>query len=246
MISVCIATYNGESFIKKQLFSILNQLSENDEIIISDDGSTDKTLEIIHSMDDDRIKVLHHKKKRIDHRSMSHIYTSANFENAIKNAKGDYIFLADQDDVWYPEKVEKMIKSLSKKENILVVSNFSVIDAHNNIIAPVFFNKKPIKKNLFNNLLKAPFFGCCMGFRRELLKYVLPFPKNLILHDNWIGILALYYGNVEYINEPLILYRRHQNNVSQDKGKSKNPLWYKIYYRGTLYFQYRKRINKVI
>lgn len=245
MISVCIATYNGELFIKKQLLTILSQLSIEDEIIISDDGSTDRTIAIVNSINDNRIKIFNHEKSEIKHRSANHIYTSKNFENALKNVNGDYIFLADQDDLWAGEKIAKMIKSLSENDNILVASNFSVIDTNDNIIDRLFFKKKPIKKYFFSNLIRTPFFGCSMGFKRELLKYILPFPKNLILHDNWIGFIALHYGHVEYINEPLILYRRHQNNVSQDKGKSNNPIWYKIFYRINLFIQYQKRINHI-
>lgn len=245
MISVCIATYNGELFIKKQLLTILSQLSNEDEIIISDDGSTDNTLAIVNSINDNRIKIFIHGKDKIKSRSANHIYTSANFENALKNVRGDYIFLADQDDLWAEEKIEKMMKSLSNSDNILVVSNFSVIDTEDNVIDRFFFKKKPIKKYFFLNLIKTPFFGCTMGFKRELLKYILPFPKNLILHDNWIGLIALYYGHLEYINEPLILYRRHKNNVSQEKGKSNNPIWYRIYYRIKLFIQYQKRINSI-
>ena len=94
-ISVCIATYNGGAFIKDQIYSILLQLSQNDEIIISDDGSRDSTLNILFSFNDSRIKIYKNGGK---HGVVS------NFENAIKHATGDYIFLCDQDDVWMPGK----------------------------------------------------------------------------------------------------------------------------------------------
>lgn len=91
MISVCIATYNGEKFIKQQLTSILEQLAPADEIIVSDDNSKDNTRNIIEELNDGRIKI-------IDGPGMSS--PTKNFEQALKHAKGDYIFLADQDDVW--------------------------------------------------------------------------------------------------------------------------------------------------
>ena len=90
-ISVCIATYNGAKYIEEQVQSILYQLSEKDEIINSDDGSKDNTLAIIKSLNDARIKVIHN--------TLKHGLVS-NFENAIKHADGDYIFLSDQDDIW--------------------------------------------------------------------------------------------------------------------------------------------------
>lgn len=95
MISVCMATYNGEEYIKEQLESILCQLGEMDEIIISDDGSTDNTLNIIESYNDSRIKI------HINTGKHGFVY---NFENALQKAKGEYIFLSDQDDIWLPEK----------------------------------------------------------------------------------------------------------------------------------------------
>lgn len=91
MISVCMPTYNGEKFIRIQLESILSQLGNDDEIVISDDSSTDKTVEITKSFNDSRIHLLENNTFH------SPIY---NLENALKNAKGDFIFLSDQDDEW--------------------------------------------------------------------------------------------------------------------------------------------------
>ncbi len=101
MISVCMATYNGEKYIERQLDSILAQLKENDELIISDDGSTDRTAEILARYGTDkRIRILHGSFH-------SPIY---NFENAIKQAQGDYIFMADQDDIWLPGRITETLK----------------------------------------------------------------------------------------------------------------------------------------
>ena len=91
MISVCIATYNGEKYIKEQLLSILPQLGKKDEVIISDDHSTDNTLDIVKGLNDNRIKIVMNNREKG--------YTS-NFENALSYAIGDYIFLSDQDDIW--------------------------------------------------------------------------------------------------------------------------------------------------
>ena len=99
MISVCIATYNGEPFIAAQLESIIAQLSPEDEIIISDDGSTDRTLEVVQALDFPCVRILHHEGE--------HGYVS-NFENALRAARGDVIFLSDQDDLWKPGKVEQI------------------------------------------------------------------------------------------------------------------------------------------
>ena len=134
MISVCLASHNGEKYIKKQIDSILSQLSSQDELIISDDGSTDLTLSIIHRYKDERIKLLHYKQDvsvlRKKHSKQFYLATK-NFENALKNAKGDYIFLSDQDDIWLPDRVEVMVNSL--KKNDCVMCNLNLIDENDKI-----------------------------------------------------------------------------------------------------------------
>lgn len=243
MISVCIATYNGQNYIKEQLTSILKQLSAGDEIIISDDNSSDNTLELIMNLNDKRIKIFKNRKNIIKHRSSSHIYATSNFENAINNAKGDYIFLSDQDDIWLDGKIYSFIHEMSENNKIMVFSNFSVINPDKKVVVSNFYKKNPIKKNIISNLIIMPFFGCTLAFKKELLEHILPFPEKLILHDNWIGFLALHYGDVSYLDKPFIFYRRHLNNVSSYKGHSKNPIWYRILYRIQFIIQYFQRIK---
>src|SRR5687768_8023645 len=99
-ISICMATFNGSRYINEQLNSIITQLDESSEIVISDDSSTDNTVQIIKSFNDKRIHVLPNQKFR------NPIF---NFENALKHVQGDYIFLADQDDIWLPDRLNKML-----------------------------------------------------------------------------------------------------------------------------------------
>ena len=124
MISVCIATHNGEQYIKEQLDSILCQLLSEDEVVISDDGSTDSTLEIIKGYNDPRIKIFNFKQP--SKTSHTHIYASRNFENALKHAKGEYIFLSDQDDIWMPSKVAVCLGAL--KQNDMIVHNMEIVN----------------------------------------------------------------------------------------------------------------------
>lgn len=226
-----MATYNGGLFLKKQLDSILQQLGVDDEVIISDDGSTDNTREIISSYSDKRIKLLLNSRKKITKKvhSANHFYASSNFENALKCAKNDIVFLSDQDDIWLPNKVKIIISYFDDYD--LVMSNFSIIDSEGIILKERFFEKNPISKSLLQNLIKMPFWGCCIAFRKNILLKSLPFPNNTIMHDNWIGILADVVGTIRYVDIPLVLYRRHGKNVSFDKGSSTNPTWFKIYYR---------------
>lgn len=245
MISVCMTSYNGEKYIKQQIDSILIQLKVCDELIISDDGSSDRTIEIIKSFNDSRIKFLNHEKNpefsKIRY-SQSFYYASSNFENAIKYAKGDYIFLSDQDDIWESNKVEKMLNVLQSVD--CVHCNNAVIDSNGNK-TDIYAKKTMFSKSVLKNLKTTPFLGCCMAFRKDALDYILPFPKKCIGHDLWIGCLCAAKNNLAYIDEPLHLYRVHENNVSPSVTlQSKNPLWFKIAYRITFIFQVFVRLHK--
>lgn len=227
MVSVCIATFNGEKYIEEQLNSILPQLQPHDEVIISDDGSTDSTLKIVESFNDQRIKVFHHQKKekvifRFD-------YTTHNFEYAITQAKGDYIFLSDQDDVWLPNKVECSLRALENSD--LVISDKVVVDENLNILMNTTFNKSKQSAKVWHNIKSPNNPGCCMAFKRCLCDKILPMPKSGVAQDTWIVMLAGIYYKVSYINTPLILFRRHGNNVSCSMGKSNDTIMYRIKYR---------------
>ena len=232
MISVCIATHNGERYIKEQLESILAQLGPDDEVVISDDGSSDGTINEIKSLNDKRLNIINFEQPlKTKH---SHEYVCRNFENALKHAKGDYIFLSDQDDIWMPNKVEVCMKDL--KDHDMVLHEFMHIDENENVIKPLHYNGtfRP-----HNYLLRAgKHYGCAMAFRRSVLDYALPFPKHLLLHDYWIGILAETIGNFYYEVQPLLRYRIHLQNTSQ----TKNSLSFKLSYRMRTMYNVLKRV----
>lgn len=215
MISVCMATHNGEKYIKEQIKSILSQLSSGDELIISDDGSTDSTLDIIRGFNDSRIKIfLQTSPKNL----LSHEYATLNFENALRNAKGDFIFLSDQDDVWVDNKVEVSMNYLKVYDYI--VSDAFVTDAMLNIVSKTRFTKE--EKVYFNKflavVLSTPYQGGCAAFKRCVLEKALPFPKGLQSHDRWIGNVAAFYFKYKIIPEKLIYYRRHETTTSSTFG----------------------------
>jgi glycosyltransferase involved in cell wall biosynthesis len=176
-ISVCITSYNGGAYLEKQLSSIIKQISNNDEIIISDDGSTDNTIEIIKGFNDPRIKLFNNYKGNnlID-----------NFENALTKASGEYIFLSDQDDIWETDKIDIMLGYLQQHD--LVVSDCSIIDLNDNIIQDSFFKLRNSGKGILKNIKKNSYMGCCMAFNRFVLEKALPLPKKMPMHDWWIGI----------------------------------------------------------
>ena len=230
MISICMATYNGERYIKEQLDSILCQLTESDEIIISDDGSTDSTVEIIKEYNDTRIKFYSNTNRK---------GVVSNFENAINKTSGDFIFLADQDDVWMPNKVEIMLMAL---ENVdLCVCDCELINSDGNILYQSFFQLNHSKKGFLKNLIKNSYLGCCMAFKRNIFKYVLPFPSNIAMHDIWIGLCVELWGKSLFINKRLTKYRRHDKNISSTGNKSNFIFIYKIQYRLNFLYQLLKR-----
>lgn len=230
MISVCMATYNGERFIKQQIDSILSQLSEEDELVVSDDGSTDSTIAILKSYNTSRIKIHNHESKKNPYYMDSKVARATyNFENALKNAKGDYIFLSDQDDVWKDNKVAECISALNN--NDLVLTNFSSIDENDTVIEERVQRKCPFRKNNCLNILTPPFLGCAMAFRRDLFSKILPIPESVCIHDLWIGLIALKYGTAKYIDKPLFSHRFSSINTSSYGRNSKNSLSMKLRYR---------------
>ena len=219
-ISVCMATFNGERFISQQVSTIIKQLRQDDELIISDDSSTDNTVEIIKGFHDNRIILLENQKFN---------NPILNVENSIKNSKGNIIFLSDQDDVWFNGKVQEMIEWLGFYD--LVVSDCKVTDENLNILSPSFFKSRKSGKGVIKNLFKNSYLGCCMAFKRTLLKYILPFPKNIPMHDWWIGLVAELTGKVIFLEEPLIFYRRHNKSVSATARQSNEILFKKLKWR---------------
>ena len=132
MVSVCMATYNGEQYIKEQINSILCQIKENDELIISDDSSTDSTINIIKGINDNRIRLIERAQFK------NHIL---NFDSVLKLAEGDIIFMTDQDDVWLPNKVSIVSGYLTEYD--LVLSDCYMVDSNKQLINESFFKTRP-------------------------------------------------------------------------------------------------------
>ncbi len=230
MISVCMATYNGGRFIKEQIDSILPQLSQDDELIVSDDGSTDRTLEIIASYKDERIKIFHHQKTGNKYYpTLKVCYSTSNFENALRQAKGDYIFLCDQDDIWEKNKVGESIELL--KQYDYVIHNLSVVDEKGNILKDKYYKKQVLTFKIFQDIKSLSFWGCCSCFNKKILQSALPIPEKVAQHDSWIGLVAEKIGRCAYIEKPLIRHRIYGENTSTGGKKSRNSGCLKIRYR---------------
>ncbi len=198
MISVCMATYNGEKYIADQIDSILNQLGCDDELIISDDGSTDRTLDVIKKFHDCRISITSNSNAR---------GLLCNIENALRLAQGDYVFLADQDDLWIPGRVVKMTSVLLEYD--VVVSDAIVVDRYLSEIHGSLFQLLGSGPGLIKNLIKNTYVGCCMAFRKAVLEAVLPFPPDTPMHDWWIGMMGELKFSTYFLSQLLLYYRRH-------------------------------------
>lgn len=202
-ISVCMATYNGAKYIQAQLESILKQLDEDDEVIVSDDSSTDETIDVIKSFNDARIRVFENQK------FSNHLL---NFENALKHASKEYIFLSDQDDIWVEGKVKAVMELL--REYDLVNTDHSLIDEQGATLIESYFNLVDSRPGLVKNFIKCSYFGCCMAFRRKVFEKATPFPKDVSSHDVWLGFVADIYFKVKFLDFPFTQYRKHENNFS--------------------------------
>ena len=228
MISVCLSTFNGEQFIAQQLDSILSQLSTLDEIIISDDGSTDRTIDLIQSYRDPRIKLFTHERYN-KFRKYPFIKITKNIENAFNHARGDLLFLADQDDIWDADKVLTVTHEIG--DNLCLLHDCSLVDEDGRELTASYYAQNKSRAGFFPNLANSSYLGCCMVIRKELLAYALPFPLIPVPHDIWLGLIADWKGKMKMSDKKLLMYRRHDSNQSTAGGKSKAGLFYKIHYR---------------
>ena len=205
MISVVLAAYKGEKYIRAQVDSILSQLSDGDELIISDDFPQGKTRAVL-----DDIISADTRVRYIDGPGLGLI---KNFEHAIKNAKGDFIFLSDQDDVWLEGKVSAVLKEF-RNGAVVVMHDAIITDSQLNPTDDRAFILNSAKTGLVKNIIKNSYQGSCMAFSKELVQHILPFPEKIPMHDQWIGLIGEKHGKVSLINDPYILYRRHSEAVS--------------------------------
>lgn len=211
MISVAIAAYQGEEYIAEQIESILPQLSADDEIVISDDKPNGQMGKIVQKMaqEDPRIVYVHGKSRGI----------VANFTNAIRHCEGDVIFLCDQDDIWLPDKVIRVMEKMDEGAD-LVLHNAYITDKNLNIVDYSYFAIRDSDKGVIKNIGKNSYMGCCMAFKRKMLKYIMPIPKSIAMHDQWIGLVCDFFGKVALIDSQLIYHRMHGDNATRQRNIS--------------------------
>lgn len=219
MISVCMAVYNGEKYLREQIESILKQLSPEDELVVSDDASTDASIEIIERIKDSRLIILKNENR------LGPVY---NFERALVHCRGDLIFLSDQDDLWLSDKVDACVRKL--KEYDLILHDAFVL-RENKRQEKTLFELRHVQQGLFKNWWKNSYTGCCMALKRTILEIALPFPQKLPMHDQWIGICAEKKYRVLFLNSCFIEYRVHENNATQITGTKKQTFRQRFLWR---------------
>ena len=221
VISIAMATYNGEKYLREQLDSILNQTYSDFELVVCDDCSKDATVAILqeYATKDTRIKI---------HVNDENLGFKKNFEKAILLCQGEYIALSDQDDVWTENHLEVLIDNLD--DCYLVCSNAQLIDSDGQLLGgsvkpdSVYIANKGNEQ--FLQLLHGNFVqGCTCLFKREIIPFLFPIPSEFVTHDYWFGLVAAVKGGVRYTSEKLVNYRVHQNNSTSPK---KTTRWTRI------------------
>lgn len=226
-IDIILPTYNGAKYIKEQVESILNQDFDGDfRLIIRDDGSKDNTSNIIDTYSDD-------KRVRIIKDNKGNLGLVKSIELLLENSDADYIFFSDQDDVWFPNKIKKFLEVVnSENENLLLIHSDCIVTDSNLI------NKCRFKGDIPNKGLSYALFhffvqGASSMITKELKNKILPFPKDVYLHDRYIHLMTEILGKRVYINEPTMYYRQHEDNLVGSNGimkKIKNNIKIKSFF----------------
>ncbi|MGI5850189.1 MAG: glycosyltransferase family 2 protein [Christensenellales bacterium] len=219
-VAIVMATYNGEKYIEEQVESLQKQTYPHWKLFISDDMSSDRTVNIVKRLceTDKRISLLKTDKN---------LGVTLNFLNALETVfnlnQFDYFMFSDQDDVWMPDKIELTIKYMKEQEKnadiVLVHTDLRVVDETAQTIICESYKRfaglKNIEENVFERLLAQPFvFGCTVMINKELVKRLFPIPANVYAHDSWASLVAAGLGKVAYLNVPTISYRQHNSNAS--------------------------------
>lgn len=216
-IDILLATYNGEKYIKTQLYSILYQDYTNWKILIHDDGSTDNTVKIIKEFAkiDNRIILIED--------GITGLGPGNNFIHLLSFSTSPFICFADQDDIWFENKLSSLFNIIKKKDNSrpqIVCCNY--LEWNNGIIRTHKLNKmKGFNEYLFQN---GGIQGCASMFNKKIVELTQRPIEYIAMHDHLIGLIGLIYNAIEYYDTPLFFYRRHTNNVTETKRSIKNIL----------------------
>ena len=218
-VSVCLAAYNGGEYLLPQVFSILDQLREYDELVVVDDCSSDQTVEKLIAINDPRLKI------HVNQVNLGHVKT---FERAITECHNDFIFLSDQDDIWVPGRMVKMLNALRNSSASVVATNFYLF-SESPEFAKANFKRLPSDYDALTVVFRLfagtiPYFGCCMAFKRRLLSSLLPFPSFVESHDLWLAFNGVVNGGIVHISGESLYHRIHPKNLTPKRRRSYNKV----------------------
>ncbi len=214
LISIVLCTYNGERFLEEQVRSLLQQTYPNVEIIISDDASVDSTPLLLQQYENIPSVQLFFQEKNLG--------PIKNVEFAINQTRGEFIAFSDQDDIWLPEKIEKLYRAIGK--SWLVYSDSELVDDEGNSLHKKLsglrrmYSGDKTKGFVFSNVV----WGHTMLINRQLLKESIPIPQQ-IPHDIWMGFKAATITGITYLDEVLAKYRMHTATVTKTIAATAKP-----------------------
>ena len=216
-VSVLMSTYNGEKFLFPQIESILRQNNVKVEIFIRDDGSNDETICLLKKIQQECPNAI-----IIYGQNKGFIGSFSELVNyAYLNSDSDYYAFVDQDDLWYPDKLNKacgILSDFSDESPNLFCSNSDIIDANGNKTGRFF--RQYIPRYTRGNVLMFPTFqGCSMVFNRKALEIYYHHPPQIAFHDRWMYLICHFLGNIHYETTPLFGYRVHEFNALGLKKK---------------------------
>ena len=221
LISVALCTYNGQEFLSEQLSTILSQSYDHLEVIVCDDGSTDRTLQIVKDFaaKDPRVKW---------YQNLKNLGFNKNFEKAISLTSGEFIAISDQDDIWEVDKIQRLYDNI--QTNLLIFSNSSLMDDSGTLLEDQLLSNFSLQDKSFKAYLLHNYTtGHTCLFRREFLDFILPLPA-VGYYDWWMGFIALYHQKITFLDQPLTRHRVHAGSViqtvfSDEKAKSQKDLF---------------------
>jgi glycosyltransferase involved in cell wall biosynthesis len=217
-IAILLAFYNGRRFFEQQFNSIYNQLDDNDILIIYDDFSADSEWLTKKYSGKEKVQVI---------LGSHNIGPCAVFETLMKGRQKDILVFSDQDDIWMNNKLTLIRETFQNKDLLVISSNVTEIDEQNCVVVPSHGFNYNASTSILKNLIKPSFIGATMAIKNDSLKFLLPFPRYVYMHDMWVSVLAVISKRHIGIKEPLISYRRH----SQVFTPHRSNLFRKVYWR---------------
>ncbi len=224
MIDILLATYNGERFLAEQMDSILAQSVNDWRLLVRDDGSSDATVINIRRYAEafpDKILYIQDDERKLG--------PTQNFSRLMECAIAPYVMFCDQDDIWLPDKIEKSLSKIKEMEMrhgpstpLLVYTDLSVCDEYGKLVADSYWRFQRINPRVAlhpaSALVQDNATGNTFIFNRALNDLATPVPPEMIGHDWWVALIALYAGKIDYLTDRTLRYRQHSGNVSGKKG----------------------------